>query len=58
MTDLLDSPEFCEILGITKGTAYYWRQKGYGPKAIKIGKNLRYRRADVVAWLDDQFANA
>lgn len=46
------------MLGITKGTAYYWRQKGYGPKAIKIGKNLRYRRADVVAWLDDQFANA
>ncbi|WP_225344752.1 helix-turn-helix transcriptional regulator [Mycobacterium intracellulare] len=51
-------PEWCEKARITQSTGYYWRQIGKGPKAARIGKQLLYRRADVDAWLDSQFAGA
>ncbi|MEZ0359881.1 helix-turn-helix transcriptional regulator [Mycobacterium sp. SA01] len=56
MSDLLTLAELCQKLSITESTAYYWRQTGKGPKGARIGKTLRYRRADVEAWLDKQFA--
>lgn len=56
--ELMTLTDVCELLGISESTAYYWRQIGKGPKGARIGKNLRYRRAEVNAWLDDQFANA
>jgi predicted DNA-binding transcriptional regulator AlpA len=56
MSDLMTLRQLCAELGITEATAYYWRQTGKGPKGARIGKNLRYRRTDVEAWLDKQFA--
>lgn len=55
---LMTLADVCELLGISESTAYYWRQIGKGPKGARIGKALRYRRSDVVAWLDEQFARA
>ncbi|WP_268871829.1 helix-turn-helix transcriptional regulator [Mycobacteroides abscessus] len=43
---------------MSESTAYYWRQIGKGPKGARIGKALRYRHSDVIAWLDEQFARA
>lgn len=56
MSELMTLVELCDELGISESTAYYWRQIGKGPKGARIGKNLRYRRADVKAWLDAKFA--
>jgi predicted DNA-binding transcriptional regulator AlpA len=56
MSELMTLAELCEELSITEPTAYYWRQTGKGPKGARIGKNLRYRRADVQAWVDSKFA--
>ena len=39
-------------LGVPVKTLYRWRTTGYGPAARRIGKHLRYRSADVVAWVD------
>jgi excisionase family DNA binding protein len=33
-------------------TIYQWRLKGTGPRAIKVGKHLRFRQTDVDAWLE------
>ena len=32
-----------------------WRQAlyGTGPRAIKVGKHIRYRTSDVEQWLED-----
>lgn len=54
--ELMTLTELCRELGISESTAYYWRQIGKGPKGARIGKALRYRRSDVVAWVDKQFA--
>ena len=42
-------------LSISKATLYTWRTRraGYGPRAIKAGGRLLYRRADLDAWLDE-----
>ncbi|GAA0984661.1 hypothetical protein ENKNEFLB_02081 [Nocardioides aquaticus] len=51
---LLTIDELAEWLGKPKRTLYRWRVQGYGPSAIKVGNDLRYRRAVVDAWLDAQ----
>lgn len=48
---LLTPEEVAEILGVPKGTLYKWRLVAEGPPAMRIGKHLRYRPADLDAWL-------
>jgi DNA-binding transcriptional MerR regulator len=44
--------DVADYLQVPVHTLYSWRMQGYGPRARKIGKYLRYRAEDVVAWLD------
>lgn len=41
-------------LRIPPSTIYQWRCKQYGPPARRIGRYLRFDRAAVIAWLDEQ----
>lgn len=46
-------------LGVPVKTLYQWRHLGSGPAARRVGRYIRYRPADVVAWfdsLDDKIA--
>ena len=36
-----------------KHTLYAWHSRGKGPRAIRVGNTLRYRRSEVERWLDD-----
>lgn len=49
---LLKCPEAAEYLGVAVNTLYSWRHVGRGPRVIKVGNALRYRRSDVDAWLE------
>jgi excisionase family DNA binding protein len=51
---LLSTEEVARILVVPVNTLYCWRYKGTGPKAIRVGKHLRYRLSDVLAWLEDR----
>jgi excisionase family DNA binding protein len=51
-TALLTPDQVCAHLGIPKATLYQWRYRGTAPRAIKVGKHTRYRRADVDAWVE------
>lgn len=53
-TRLLSTQEVARLLVVPVTTLYTWRYKGTGPKAFRVGKHLRYRLADVMAWLEDQ----
>jgi excisionase family DNA binding protein len=33
---------------------YSWRARGEGPRAIRVGKHLRWRKSDIDAWLERQ----
>ncbi|NIL59524.1 helix-turn-helix transcriptional regulator [Salinispora arenicola] len=35
-----------------KNTLYAWHSRGKGPRAIRVGNTLRYRRSEVDRWLN------
>jgi excisionase family DNA binding protein len=51
---LLQPREVAAYLGVSPATLRTWYARRDGPPAIKVGKFLRYRRADVEAWLNEQ----
>jgi len=55
-TSLLTPKALAEKLGVPLGTVHKMARLGYGPVPLKIGKHLRWRRADVDAWLDAQIS--
>lgn len=46
--------EVADYLKVPLETVYAWRRRRTGPRASKVGVHLRYRWADVEAWLDKQ----
>jgi excisionase family DNA binding protein len=52
--DVMTPEEVAGYLQVPVATLYAWRTKGTGPLAIRVGKHLRYRRADVDAWLEER----
>lgn len=51
--DLLDSEGAAAMLGVAPGTLSVWRSTGrYALPFLKVGAKVKYRRADLVAWLD------
>jgi excisionase family DNA binding protein len=44
--------ELAEMLSVPVSTVYRWNYAGTGPRAIKVGKYVRYRRVDVETWLE------
>jgi excisionase family DNA binding protein len=49
---LMTPEELAEYLGVTLHCVYAWSSRGGGPNVLRVGARLRYRPADVEAWLD------
>jgi DNA-binding transcriptional MerR regulator len=41
-----------ELLGLSSRTLQAWRTKGIGPAFVRAGRAVRYRRRDLIAWMD------
>jgi excisionase family DNA binding protein len=54
MTDreLLTPDEAADYLQLSPRLLQQWRYVGRGPRFVKAGHAVRYRRADLDAWLD------
>ena len=53
--DLLTTRDVAEWLGVSIQFLEIGRHRGYGPKFVRIGPaRIRYRRADVLAWLEQR----
>lgn len=50
--DYLSPTELAEMLGVPVATVYAWRHVGYGPPGMKLGRHVRFRRADVETWVE------
>lgn len=50
----MDIAQAATYIGIAKSTLYTWRTRrpGFGPRAVKAGGALRYRRSDLDAWIE------
>jgi excisionase family DNA binding protein len=49
---LLTIEEVAEYLQVPVKTLYDWRHRGLGPRGLRVGRHVRYRHADVDAWLE------
>ncbi len=54
---LLGPRDVADWLDVPLQTVYAWRHRSEGPPGFKVGRHVRYRRADVEAWLDRQASN-
>ena len=51
--ELLDDKAAAAVLDVTPGTLSVWRSTGrYALPFLKIGRKVRYRRSDLLAWLE------
>ncbi len=48
---LRDSKETAAYLGINYFTLARWRSEGKGPAFVRVGRQIRYREGDLIAWL-------
>ncbi len=50
---LLTAKDAAHYINVNLQTLYSWRHRGAGPRALKAGRKLRYRRRDIDAWLEE-----
>lgn len=50
----MDTKQAADYIGIHEVTLKNWRRMNRGPKFYKVGpRRVRYKKADVEAWLND-----
>jgi excisionase family DNA binding protein len=55
--ELLTIAEAAAILRTPVATLRYWRHIGTGPHSFRVGRNVRYWRTEISAWLEQQSSN-
>ena len=58
MEPLVDENVAAEIIGCSVALMRKWRSLRTGPAYVKVGRLVRYRRADVEAFLDSRRVTA
>ena len=54
---ILTTAEVSALINVPVATLRWWRHQGTGPKAFRMGtRKVMYRRSDVTAWLEAQYA--
>lgn len=51
---LLTVQQLSDYLGVPVKTLYEWRTQKSGPRAVKVGRALRYPEGRVIDWLEEQ----
>lgn len=49
--DLLTTIEAARYLTLKKNTLEIWRVQGKGPRFLKFGRSVRYRKSDCNSWI-------
>ena len=50
--DLLTTKQAAAYCTVKPGTLKLWRLTGYGPSFVKLGRLVRYHRADIKQWIE------
>lgn len=51
---LLTVKDLADYLGVPVATIYAWRYRGEGPPGFRVGRHIRFRRADIEQWIERQ----
>jgi len=49
---LLREQSAADLLSISIRTLQSWRIRNCGPPIVQVGRAVRYRRRDLIAWID------
>jgi excisionase family DNA binding protein len=49
---LMTIDEVAAFLQVSKNTIYGWRHHRKGPSAVRLGKHLRFKRKNVLGWIE------
>ena len=49
---LLREQEAADLLSLSVRTLQSWRIRMAGPPFVQVGRAVRYRRRDLIAWID------
>ena len=55
---LLTEAQAADFLSISMRTLQAWRVRGGGPVFIRAGRAIRYRRRDLIEWIDSNSATS
>lgn len=58
LPELATRAEVAEYANLSIATLARWAGEGKGPQARKLGGAVRYRREDVLAWIENAAAKA
>jgi excisionase family DNA binding protein len=50
---LMTEKEAARFLSMSYRTLQSWRSAGAGPSYFKLGRSIRYRRSDLLLWVDE-----
>ena len=53
LDEAVDTQGVSQLTGIPVCTLTTWRYRGGGPRFLKFGKAVRYRRRAVLSWMSD-----
>jgi len=54
MQNFLDTKDAADYLDLKPATLEAWRCRGGGPRFVKLGRSVRYRRADLNEWIESR----
>jgi len=54
---LMSPQDLADKLGLPLASIYNFNYRGTGPRRIRVGRHVRYRRADVEAWIERQYTD-
>jgi excisionase family DNA binding protein len=57
-TAVMNTPRAAQYLGLSLPTLTRMRVDGDGPKYVKMGRAVRYRIADLDAWMADRVVSS
>ena len=49
---MLNTVEAAKFLALKRGTLEIWRSQGKGPRFLKLGRAVRYRKIDLEEYLE------
>lgn len=56
MNNIISTAQLADYLNVPVKTIYTWNSNGTGPRRMKVGRYVRYRRQDVELWLEEKLA--
>lgn len=54
MNEFFTTARAAEYLGLSHNTLSAWRKTDQGPPYVRLGRAVRYRRADLDAWAEQR----